>query len=173
MISCDYAKQQFSAYLDNGLSTTEQAELEVHLSNCESCSTAYAQIVYLNQRMQNLTAVNTSPHFDQVLRTRIMQNKSAHRGNRAILKNLYFGIAGVTTLAAVTFFTLTTINAPSASNPGISVHSIQTVSSSDMSLHKVDTQPSLVSDTQKEDTLKIPAKTVDQSKIHLVGQDQE
>jgi hypothetical protein len=79
----------------------------------------------------------------------------------------------VTTLAAVTFFTLTTINAPSVNNPDISVHSAQTVSSSNMSLHQANAQPKLVSDTQKQDSLKIPAKSVDQSKIHLVGQDQE
>ncbi len=173
MISCDYAKQQFSAYLDNGLSAAEQTELEYHLSNCKTCSSEYAQIVFLHQRLHNLTTVNTSPQFDQILRTRIMHDNSVNGNSRFILKNLYLGIAGVTTLAAVTFFTLTTINEPSVNSPGISVHNAQTVSSSNRSLHQVDAQPKLASDTQEQDSLKLPTKPVDQSKIHLVGQDQK
>ncbi len=172
MISCDHAKQHFSAYLDNALSASDQAELEVHLSHCNHCRSTYAQIVHLHQRMHNLTAVNTSAQFDQQLRARIRQAGSSNGRRRSAFKSLYLGISGVTALAAVTFFTLTTINEPAVNSPVMSAHSASQISTSKPFPRQIKAQPQLATDALPQDSLKNNPKTVDQKKIHLVGQEQ-
>lgn len=67
MAECDKYRVQFSSYLDGELPIGARKELEAHLAICEECAETIYQIRVIQQSLQRISPVNTSPGFENRL----------------------------------------------------------------------------------------------------------
>jgi len=166
MITCDNVRQLFSAYQEEMLTPVEKNALENHLAVCADCRTALSRMEYVQQRLQQLSSLPASAQFDQRLRARILHDKPIP-GFGFSIKSLSLALSGVTALAAITFFTLTNLGNPV---PDTSNH-LSRAQQQNIQTHQVLQNSNAVPQLAREDTLKKHPETVDQKKIHLVGED--
>lgn len=78
MTNCERFTEQLSDYAENGLTSAEKRELDVHLQQCVECRSAAEGINNLRRNLHRLSPQQTSPDFEMILRTRIKMQRRAH-----------------------------------------------------------------------------------------------
>ncbi len=76
MAECDKFRMQFTDYLDGELPVAERTELEAHLAICESCAETLRQIRIIQQSLQNVPTLTTSPGFETRLHQMIREQET-------------------------------------------------------------------------------------------------
>lgn len=74
-MKCSSFENQFSDYIDGELDHKERDALRFHLSGCECCRIKIADMERTVQAVRGLATVHPSPQFDQVLRSRLEQER--------------------------------------------------------------------------------------------------
>lgn len=75
MKNCERFTELFSDYAEDGLSSAEKRELDVHLQQCSECRSAAAGVVNLRTSLRQMPGLTTSPDFETILRTRIKMER--------------------------------------------------------------------------------------------------
>ncbi len=174
MISCDTVKSMLSDYLDLAVNPDLRQQIDLHLQQCPECQKVYMDVQALTQRLRSSEVVQVSPDFNQKLRSRIMH--SDMDGERTFtMRNLSFGVSGAVVVAAVSFFAMSELSAPSTTNVDAPmVHQVQPsmqIKATNTEAQKLTGQETILanSDVQK-DSLKKTPETVDKNQIKLVDQ---
>ncbi len=79
MINCTKFQQQLDDWLDGKLLADEQAALQAHLQQCDTCRQQYASARELQQALQDLPVAPSSPDFAH----RVMQQATRSRDTAA------------------------------------------------------------------------------------------
>lgn len=70
-MNCRSAESLFSALIEDELSQNERRSLETHLLSCRKCSVSLKETRAAMELFQSLPMVDTSPHFEEDVMTRI------------------------------------------------------------------------------------------------------
>lgn len=171
MTVCDRIKVLFSDYLDQTISLQQKQEVEAHLSNCIDCRQTLDQVQFLSARLQDVQTISTPATFDSDLRARIMGQQQSASGNFGVARNLGLGFSGVLVFAALTFFVMTTVNAPEngqLSGTGSTINKAKPA----MRALAPSATPQLAAERTENDSLKNEPAHLDQ-KIQLVDQEKK
>jgi anti-sigma factor RsiW len=77
MKNCERFTELLSDYAENMLAPAEKRELDVHLQQCSECRSAAEGVVHLRRSLHRLSALQTTPDFETILRTRIKMERRA------------------------------------------------------------------------------------------------
>jgi hypothetical protein len=78
MKSCERFSGLLSDYAENTLAPAEKREFAAHLKECAECRSAAEGVFNLRQSLRRLPALQTSPDFETILRTRIKLDRRAN-----------------------------------------------------------------------------------------------
>ena len=73
MTDCDKFRMDFSNYLDGELHSQVRKLLDDHFAECPDCHETYRQMRDIQQNLNNLNRLSTSPDFEQKLQQRIQK----------------------------------------------------------------------------------------------------
>jgi len=169
MNTCDNTKALFSDYIDELLTSEQRAKVEAHIAVCADCRTVLQQVTLLTKRIQMIASISASDTFDQNLRARIMGNLPSD-SKPSFKRSFTFGFSGAAVLAALTFFILSTFDAPTIETVPAGISGAAPKAQPELIQKNAVPQPALASETLKKDSLKNSPARVDQ-KIQLVGQE--
>jgi len=79
MKNCERFTELFSDYAEDGLSSAEKRELDVHLQQCSECRSAAAGVVNLRTSLRQMPGLTTSPDFETILRTRMKMERRPYK----------------------------------------------------------------------------------------------
>lgn len=79
MKNCERFTELFSDYAEDGLSSAEKRELDVHLQQCSECRSAATGVANLRASLRQMPGLTTSPDFETILRTRMMMERRTYR----------------------------------------------------------------------------------------------
>jgi hypothetical protein len=78
MKSCERFSELLSDYAENTMAPAEKNSFAAHLKDCVACRSAAEGVVNLRQNLHRLPALQTSPDFETILRTRIKLDRRAN-----------------------------------------------------------------------------------------------
>ncbi len=77
MKSCERFSALLSDYAENAMAPVEKSDIAAHLNECVECRSAVEGVVNLRRSLRRLPAVQASPDFETILRTRIKLDRRA------------------------------------------------------------------------------------------------
>lgn len=99
MKECDDYNKLFSDYLEKTLDEKNRQSLQKHLASCAACKAKIDDLRNIKHILSDLPRIKTSRYFDQVLYSRIRQEKRAKQTQRWIFP--FFELNWKTTVYAV------------------------------------------------------------------------
>jgi len=106
MLHCDTVKQMLSNYLEDSIDPDLKSQIKAHLEACPACKIVAVQVQNITKRLHAITAVKTSPNFDQRLRTQIISDRPTEKPVITV-RNLSYGLSGLAVIVGVYFITTT------------------------------------------------------------------
>ncbi len=171
MISCDTAKRMLSEYLEATLENDMKKSISAHLRHCPECKKVFADVHYLMRHFKNISTVQMSANFDQLLRQRI--NNPQNNKMSPAVRNFSYGFSGAVVIAGIAFFVVTNFftqpEGALQNNPGTKMSGMQPVQKqSTRQDNHLAGQSDSERDTQKTDSLRNDPVLLDKDKIRLV-----
>jgi anti-sigma factor RsiW len=74
MSGCDNYVMEFSNYLDGEISLSLRKEIDDHLSICSECFETFRQMQLIQQSLQQLSQITTSPDFERRLHQQLYRS---------------------------------------------------------------------------------------------------
>lgn len=108
MTQCDTILKLLSSYIETTPDPDIRSQIQNHLSSCPACQKIVAHVELLTKRLQNLSSIKTSPHFDQQLRSRILANSKMAKPFIPV-RQISYGLSGLAAVAGIYFITTTDI----------------------------------------------------------------
>ncbi|MCB9057531.1 MAG: zf-HC2 domain-containing protein [Calditrichae bacterium] len=176
MISCDKTKALLTDYLDGTLEPNLKKEVDQHLDSDPECNKIFTESAALQRQIKNLQVLTASTDFDINLRNKIIQsNTLPDRQYSLNKKGLSLAFSGTVLMAALYMFIFTDIGNQTAVDEGIMPSS--TIGSGNPG-HKLQIpadqpkQAGLEKENVADSLSRVP-EVIDDSKIHLAGEEQK
>lgn len=177
MISCDKTKSLLTDYLDGTLEPNLKKEVDQHLDSDPVCNKIFTESAALQRQIKNLQVVIPSQDFDINLRNKIIQSNSLPDRQYALnnKKGLSLAFSGTVLMAALYMFIFTDFGSQTAVDEGIMPSSTIGSGTPGLKMQIPVDQPKQAQ-LEKEnvaDSLKRVPERIDDSNIHLAGEEQK
>jgi predicted anti-sigma-YlaC factor YlaD len=176
MINCDKTQSLLTEYLDGTLEPDLKKEIELHLEQDPQCNKIFAEAAALQRQMQNLTQVAPSTNFDINLRNRIIKyNEQPNKQPVINKKGLSLAFSGTILMAALYMFIFTDVGEQPNVNEGILPSSTigSGVPVSKIKSSVDNTNKEKIVDKNQADSLKRAPEVINDSNLHLTGEEQK
>ncbi len=115
MSNCDKFKENFSSYIEGELTPDTRSQLESHLSVCPQCKEAVYRFRLIQNSLQQLPQIKTSPDFENSLHHRL-QYPSNHHGAWFPIRNFDWKIPAFGTVLVLIFVGYFMMTSPESSD---------------------------------------------------------